>query len=173
MRIAWVTPLPPTPSGIADYAFELLPLVAESAETDVFATRPGRFRRPSRPSGVRVLDASLLGERFGDYDAVFHHLGNNPHHEFVYRASLALPGVAVFHDFSLHHLIAHLTVEMGADDLPGYEHTLEEDYGPSGVRLARLRWHGVASEFEKFLFPANGHVARNAKALIVHSQDVR
>jgi glycosyltransferase involved in cell wall biosynthesis len=169
-RLAWVSPLPPTPSGIADYSSELLPEVAQLATVDAVAARPGRFRRTGRPGDMRVLDPAAF-ERERSYDAIVYHLGNNPHHEFVYRAAVERPGVAVFHDFSLHHLISFLTAER--KDFAGYRRLLEDEYGSVGARLFALRVTGVHTDYEKFLFPLNAHVARRARALVVHSDDVR
>ncbi|MDQ1348366.1 MAG: hypothetical protein QG573_1740, partial [Acidobacteriota bacterium] len=36
MRIAWVSPLPPSSSGIADYSATLLPYLAERHELELF-----------------------------------------------------------------------------------------------------------------------------------------
>ena len=169
MRLAWVSPLPPTPSGIADYSFELLPHVAELADVDAVAPRPGRFRASLPPPGVKVLTPQEFFRRDSAYDAVLYHHGNNPHHEFVYEASLRRPDVAVLHDFTLHHLVSYLTVERRK--YRRYFDLLEDEYGEVGTRLATLRLKGVNTDFEKFLFPLNGHVARRARAIVVHSRD--
>jgi glycosyltransferase involved in cell wall biosynthesis len=171
VRLAWVSPLPPLASGIADYSYELLPLVAEQASVDAYSQPAGRWHRLRKPAGVRVLDPSRLNERAGEYDSVIYHLGNNPFHEPVYRAALERPGVTVFHDFTLHHLLAYLFVEHGHDPVR-YEELLRNEYGEEGERLARLRVRKSATEFEKFVFPLNAHIARRAQALIVHSRDV-
>ena len=110
--------------------------------------------------------------RIDRYDAVVYHLGNNPHHRFVYDAALEHPGIAVFHDFVMHHLIAHLYVESHRDRAR-YESLMTDEYGEVGRRLSDLRFHGVASEFEKFVFPLNRHVAQRAAAIVVHSEDAR
>ena len=78
--------------------------------------------------------------------------------------------MAVFHDFVLHHLVAHLMLEDGKD-LPRYERLLEEAYGPGKARLVDLRYEGVATEFEKFLFPLNEHVARASRGIVVHNHE--
>jgi glycosyltransferase involved in cell wall biosynthesis/SAM-dependent methyltransferase len=104
------------------------------------------------------------------FDAAFYHLGNNPYHEFVYRAARKRPEIAVFHDVVLHHLVAHETIEQGGD--PGrYEAILHAEYGHLGTRLAMLRQAGLATDFEKFLFPLTGHVASRARGIVVHSED--
>lgn len=170
MRLAWFTPLPPMPSGIADYSSELLSLIAEVAEVEVICPRSGLFHRTRAPSGIPIRQP----ERFRPdrYDAVYYHLGNNPWHEFVYEASLRHSGICVFHDVVMHHLTAHAMVE-SRHQLDRYERLLRAEHGEPGGRLARLRILGVASEFEKFLFPLSGHVVRRARGVVVHSLDSR
>jgi glycosyltransferase involved in cell wall biosynthesis len=157
-------------SGIADYSYELLPLLARSADVDAFCPKPGRFRRPRVPPDIDWRVPEELSSN--GYDAVYHHLGNNPWHEFVYEAALAHPGISVFHDLSLHHLIAYLMVErgFGVRQRDRYEQIFREEYGPElGGRIATLKVHGVASDLEKFLFPLTAHMARRARGIVVHS----
>lgn len=171
MRLAWFTPLPPMPSGIADYSSELLPLVAQVADVEAFCPQPGLFRgRPKAPLGIPIRPP----ERFRPdrYDAVYYHLGNNPWHRFVYEACLRHPGICVFHDVVMHHLIAHAMVE-SRDQVDRYNGLLGEEHGDAGSRLARLKVMAVASDFEKFLFPLSGHIVRRAAGVVVHSLDSR
>jgi glycosyltransferase involved in cell wall biosynthesis len=170
VRIAWFTPLPPMASGISDYSFEILPLMAERAVVDVFCPRPGTFHRVRGPAGVRVHTPKNFEREAGNYAAIFYQLGNNPWHRFVYQAAIRVPGVAVFHDFVMHHLIADMCVESSYDP-EGYEALLRAEYGERGGRLAQLRLGGVATEFEKFLFPLNGQLARASRAIVVHNED--
>jgi glycosyltransferase involved in cell wall biosynthesis len=170
VRLAWFSPLPPTPSGIADYSFELLPLIAEATDVEVFCPHPGRFRRVRGLPGIPVRPP----DRFDPsrFEAVYFQLGNNPHHEFVYEAARRYRGICVFHDVVLHHLIAHATVESRWRP-DRYAEILVAEQGEAGARLARLRVKGVASDFEKFLFPLSSHVASRAAGLVVHSEDSR
>jgi glycosyltransferase involved in cell wall biosynthesis len=170
VRLAWFTPLPPMASGIADYSFELLPLIAELAEVEVVCPRPGRLRPATAPAGIAVLPL----ERFRPdrYDTVYFHLANNPWHEFVYEACLRHSGICVFHDVVMHHFIAQAMVEDG-EQVPRYEALLTAEHGDLGTRLARLKFLGVARELEKFLFPLSRHISRAAAGLVVHSEDSR
>ena len=172
-RIAWVSPLPPIPSGIGDYSFELLPLIAERARVEVFCPRPLRGGRLQVPAGVRVRSPRLLRAAARRGDVVFHHLGNNPHHAFAYRAALRVPGVAVLHDYVQHHLIYHLHIENQRNDWKGYERVLRDAYGDLGGWIAKLRSHGMATDVEKFLFPLNEAIVRASIAVVVHSHAVR
>ena len=170
MRLAWYSPLPPMASGIADYSFELLPLVGRLARVDVVAPKPRWPRRLQGPPGATLVDPVVAAERAGTYDATFYHLGNNPFHEFVYEAALARPAIAVFHDFVLHHLVAHLMVEAGRQRAR-YTELLRDEYGEAGERIAELRMRRIATDYEKFLFPLNEHVVRASRAVVVHSRD--
>jgi glycosyltransferase involved in cell wall biosynthesis/SAM-dependent methyltransferase len=159
------------PSGIADYTSEILPYVAERAQVDVFCPKPGLLKRPQRPEGARrVLEPEVFFENPEAYDACLYHLGNNPYHEYIYYAARRRPEIAVFHDAVLHHLIAHVTIEQGGDP-GGYEGIMHGEYGDLGSNLALLRRSGLATDFEKFLFPLTAHVARQAKGVVVHSHD--
>jgi glycosyltransferase involved in cell wall biosynthesis len=169
VRLAWVSPLPPVPSGIADYSFELLPWIAGSAEVDVVC--PVRLLRPPEaPPGVRVVPPRRF--RPERYDAIFHHLANNPMHEYVLESALRHPGICVFHDLVLHHLIALSTVEVGRR-VDRYRRILEEEHGEAGARLAELKLRGVAGEFDKFVVPLAGYLAARARGVVVHSLDSR
>ena len=157
-------------SGISDYSFELLPIVAEAADVDAVCPRGPFLRRVKTPPGIRRRDPGVIDP--GSYDSLVYHLGNNPHHRFVYEAAMAHPGVAVFHDFLLHHLVAHMTVEYaGGLDPERYVRLMREDHGERGERAAMLRLRHVATEFEKFVFPLNRHVASRSRAIVVHSED--
>jgi glycosyltransferase involved in cell wall biosynthesis len=169
VRLAWFTPLPPMASGISDYSAEILPLVADRADVTVFCPPPrGLFRRLRPPEGITVVHPDRYDP--AAFDATYFHLGNNPWHEFVYEAFLAAPGIAVMHDFVMHHLVAHLMVEAHHQE-DRYGEILAQEHAETGATLTKLKRYGVATDFEKFLFPLAGHVARRAAGLVVHSAD--
>jgi glycosyltransferase involved in cell wall biosynthesis len=173
VRIAWFSPLPPMASGIADYSAELLPFLAEEAEVEAFCPAARRGRVVRAPAGIPVLHPRTFGERAHRYDAVFYHLGNNPFHAFVYRASLRWPGVAVLHEVVLHHLIENMLLPDRSSDLTEYGQLLVAEYGPVGRRLQQLRAAGAVTGFELFLFPLSGHVVRASRAAVVHTSGAR
>jgi glycosyltransferase involved in cell wall biosynthesis len=175
VRIAWFSPLPPIPSGISDYSFELLPLIAESVEVDVVCPSVGsrwRRRAPVAPGGLRVVDPAGFRAGAAAYDAVIYQLGNNPAHRFVFEEARRRPGIAVFHDFTMHHLIEWMHWGPPRRDLRGYRDVVTAELGPElGERLATLHGVDVVSEFEKFLWPLNGELARGSRAIVVHNHD--
>lgn len=151
MRVAVLTPLPPTRSGVAHYSSLLLPALAERAE-------------------VRAFD-SLDGYRREDFDAVVYQLGNNPHHELMYAEAMREPGTIVLHDLVLHHLIVEMTLARG--DVDGYIAAMQANHGPAGAAWARGRAAGMHTEMANFLMPASIEIARRSKAVIVHNDYAR
>lgn len=144
MRVAVLTPLPPTKSGVAHYASMVVPAL-----------------------GARAF-SSLDGYRREDFDHVIYQLGNNPHHEVMYAEAMREPGVVVLHDLVLHHLIVEMTLARG--DVEGYVAALEANHGPAGAAWARGRAAGLHSEMGNFLLPASVDVANRSRAVIVHNR---
>jgi glycosyltransferase involved in cell wall biosynthesis len=147
MRVAVLTPLPPTKSGVAHYASMLLPALGQHVDVRAFA--------------------SLDGYRRADFDHVVYQLGNNPHHELMYLEAMREPGVVVLHDLVLHHLIVELTLARG--DVEGYVRALEASHGAAGAAWARGRAAGLHSEMGNFLLPASVELANRSRAVIVHN----
>jgi glycosyltransferase involved in cell wall biosynthesis len=75
MRVSFFAPLPPSPTGVADYAAALLAELRRHGEVDV-----------GSEAGVPL-----------------YHLGNNHLHRAIYERALKRPGIVVLHDAVLHH----------------------------------------------------------------------
>ncbi len=78
MTVGFFSPLPPAPSGVADYSAALLAHLRPLAD-------------------VRIADPSA--------DIALYHLGNNALHREIYGQALARPGLIVLHDAVLHHFL--------------------------------------------------------------------
>lgn len=166
--LAVFTPMPPARTGIADYCYELLPALARHWELYVVVEKrlPDT---PPMPEGVTLVTrAEWKADEARDYATPrLYHLGNNHHHAYILEELLVHPGVAVLHDFTLHHLIVEMTLAQG---LPGlYETFMRGEFGRLGERTARLRERGVYTEYQTFLMPLNTHVLSRALGVIVHS----
>src|SRR5690606_27015819 len=98
-RMAYVSPMPPVPSGIADYSAELLPALREYYDIDVIIAQsepPGRGAE-----GLAVRDAGWFDAHAHGYDRVVYHFGNSPYHAHMVGLLRRHPGVVVLHDFFL------------------------------------------------------------------------
>ncbi len=164
MRLAWVSPLPPTRSGIADYSAELLPALAREVDLTLFAPA---VDRPTRFQGRPVHPLPDLAPMSQDVDLIVYHMGNNPYHVEIYDLARNLPGVVVLHDYILHHLVARCTAQAG--DLPGYIWHMAYEGGGVGARAAVRRALRLFSEREQFLYPLNRALLDRSLGVVVHN----
>lgn len=165
MRLAWVSPLPPARSGIADYSAELLPALAQGADIELFAPAPWETARlPPWP----IYPLTALSEEASRFDLIVYHIGNNPYHAGIYELALQYPGAVVLHDYVLHHLVARCTILRG--DLEGYVRHLAYERGPTGAAAGLRRAHRIFSEREQFLDPLNRLLLDRSQGVIVHSR---
>ena len=97
MRVAVWTPLPPEPSGIADYNATLLTAMARDSTVEFTAIVSDTVTETNAPARVGVCRVSDYDE--ADYDLDLYHIGNNPtFHGYMLHAALSRPGVVVLHD---------------------------------------------------------------------------
>jgi glycosyltransferase involved in cell wall biosynthesis len=104
MRLAFVSPLPPAATGIADYAADVLERLAAHHTIDAFHDQ-AQVDTTRLPRGVAAAPVHELLARHAErpYDVAIHQLGNAPAHAFVWDALARLPGLLVLHDLVLHH----------------------------------------------------------------------
>lgn len=172
MKIALFSPLSPMKSGISDYTQEMLPLLRNHFEIDLFVDPKFVPASTSLRSGFGVFPFRPGSFSSSEYDAVVYHMGNYyPAHHFVYEALRKNPGIVVLHDYVLQGFYARRAeVERNFDE---YKRLLETYYGRRGTEIA----DGVARrvqppiwEAEEALdFPLNEEVLDLATGLIVHS----
>lgn len=170
MRIAWVSPLPPASSGIADYSATLLPRLARCHELELFydggtppvAAIADRWR--SRP----VADLEGEAQRF---ELIVYQIGNSaPHHAESFRLALEFPGVVVLHEFMLHHLVRGLTLAAG--DAAGYVEEMRYAAGRSGEMAAR-RLLDTHYPVDTWNYPLFERLVDRSRAVVVHSEFAR
>ncbi|HEX6737254.1 MAG TPA: glycosyltransferase [Vicinamibacteria bacterium] len=149
MRLAVWSPLPSSPSGIADYVAESLPLLARDADVVPVPEEPAR-------------------EVEADLD--LYHVGNSPAHAYVYRAALRRPGVVVLHDWSLHHLVLRETVERG--DVSAYLREMRRGYGATGTFVGRQVARALGGDLLPALFPLNDRLLEASLGLVGLTQHV-
>ena len=151
MRIAFLSPLPPAKSGIADYSEALLEALKPLAQVDAIS------------SAAQPFDAA-------QYDIAIYQVGNNAHHDFVYEAALKYPGVVVMHESNLHHLICDLTIRR--NDWDAYVAECEYNGGPAARAFAqRVRALEVGPDYDGVRMTRR--LLESARGVIVHSRYMR
>ncbi len=154
MKVAYYSPLPPEPSGVADYSALLLPQLRRRLDVHVM---PRGRRRPPRGT-----------------DVCLYHIGNDPDaHGWIVEALRRWPGVVVLHEFVLHHLVSGLT--LGRRDVATYLAAMEREAGVVGRLLALGIVDGCVPplwESRPEDFPLAGFVldATKGRGVVVHSR---
>lgn len=106
-RIAYVSPLPPQRSGVADYSYRLLEPLAELCDVDAFVDRT--LGEQQAPDGVHLAAIGHFDfvERLrGGYDRVLICLGNSEHHAGALGLLRRRGGVVLAHDVRLSGMYA-------------------------------------------------------------------
>lgn len=160
-RLAFVSPLPPERSGIADYSAELLPFLAAYYEIELVVAQP-EVSDPWAKQHGRVRDVAWLRTHRGEVDRVLYQVGNSPFHQHMLPLLEEIPGTVVLHDFFLSGLMAWLELHGGLASAWS-----EALYASHGYRAVRDRCRDA--EEAKRLYPANWHILQHAHGVIVHS----
>jgi glycosyltransferase involved in cell wall biosynthesis len=158
MRLAVWSPLPPSTSGIADYTRELLPLLARKAQVVAVVETKDGLEAP--PEGCALATA----EEAPPADLHLYELGNSPAHAYVYRAAIATPGVAVLHEWSLHHVVLRETVERG--DVARYLREMRRAHGEAGSFVGRQVARALGGAVFPALYPLNDRVLEGSLAVV-------
>ncbi|MBN9366915.1 MAG: glycosyltransferase [Comamonadaceae bacterium] len=166
-RLAYVSPLPPERSGIADYSAELLPALARYYEIDVILAQDDVSDSwVNANCKKRTIDWFV--ENASHYDRVVYHFGNSSYHQHMFSLLKEVPGTVVLHDFFLSGIIAH----MDRDGIqPGI--WTEALYASHGYMGLQHRFGADDPTDTIMKYPCNYAVLQNADGVIVHSEYAR
>jgi glycosyltransferase involved in cell wall biosynthesis len=168
------TPLPPAPTGIADYSALLIRELGRHLAIETISNREEveAFRLPTEPH------------------VLVYQVGNSPHHDFLYPALFRHPGILVLHDLVLHH--ARLFSHLESPEVRAYR----EDIGDSAKReSARRRIEEYRAEARDaypevgedlaeialrigggrllYSYPLYEHLVRRSRLTLVHGETAR
>jgi glycosyltransferase involved in cell wall biosynthesis len=166
-KLAYVSPLPPERSGIADDSAGLLPELARYYEIDVIVLQDD-MADPWIKENYPVRNVEWLVSHADHYDRVLYHFGNSPSHQHLFDLLAHIPGVVVLHDFFLSGMIAHM-------DTTGFKPDAwaRELYHAHGYKAVQERFQAKDSAEVVNKYPCNLTVVENALGVIVHSENSR
>ena len=163
MKLAVWSPLPPTPSGVADYVAEQLPVLARYFSLQVVV------RDPASVEAALARAIEVVSPEKAEADLHLYHLGNSPAHAYVYRAAQARPGVAFLHEWSLHHLVLHETVERG--EVSAYLREMRRAHGDKGTFVGRQVARGLGGDLFAAMLPLNERVLESSLAVVTLTRE--
>lgn len=163
-RLAYVSPLPPEQTGVADYSAELLPELARYYDIDLISDQK-TISTPWLSANFPLRSVAWFEQNAHQFDRIMYHFGNSPFHGHMFALMKKHPGVLVLHDFYLSNAVSHLDylgVTKGAwfDALyesHGYNALIENK---NTANIHQIIWK----------YPCSLPVIRAAQAVIVHSQ---
>lgn len=163
LKLAYISPLPPERSGIADYSAELLPELSLYYEIDVIVAQE-TITDPWVKANCLVRDVNWFVMHSHLYDRVLYHFGNSQYHQHMFGLLEQITGVVVLHDFFLSGIVAHM-------DLNGLypDSWARELYYAHGYHAVRERFHAQEAADPRWTYPCNKTVLENAQGVIVHS----
>jgi glycosyltransferase involved in cell wall biosynthesis len=175
MRLAWFSPWPPDPSGVAGRSAELTKILArrghamdvfvDERRIDVGGRRPAG---PPEPGDVRVLSAHDFVWRAAraPYDLVVYQIGNSHLHEHIWPYLFRWPGLAVLHDARLHHARAlALLTRNRHDDYRSEFAWSHPDVGPGAAEYAIGAFDGAYH----YLWPMVRGVLESSRLTATHA----
>lgn len=163
-RLAFVSPLPPEKSGIADYSAELLPELVRHYAVDVVVAQK-EVSDPWIKANCPIRDISWFERHAHSYDRIVYQFGNSLFHDHMFRLLDRYPGIVVLHDYYLGGLIAHLELYGGVNGL--WASALYHSHGYSALRDR----FDPAKELEVVNnCPVNLSLLQRAQGIIVHSK---
>jgi glycosyltransferase involved in cell wall biosynthesis len=187
LRLAFVSPLPPVPTGIADYAADLLEILVGGHEVELFHAQEA-VDATRLPAGAPLLPASELVARHRErpYDLAVYQMGNGRAHDFAYDLLSRVPGLLVLHDLVLHHARAAQFLESEAvlawrrdpssasaraaarPSLEAWRRELEYSYPGRGDRLFEAQL-GTVGDLLPYAYPLFRIPVEASRAVAVHN----
>jgi glycosyltransferase involved in cell wall biosynthesis len=166
-RLAFVAPLPPERTGIADYAAQLLPALLADFDIEL-VTQQSELVLPAALAALPRRSAGWFAQNARHYDQIVYQFGNSTFHSHMFALLEAHPGVVVLHDFFLSNVLAHEETTGGMPN--AWADALYHSHGYQAVQASAIPG---AQEAAMHAYPCNLAVLENATGVIVHSEYAR
>lgn len=174
-KIAFFSPFEPIKSGISVYSKELLLHLAKVFDITV-VTNGYLPDSAAVPKGLEVIDCKKIDDVdsfMGQFDEILYHMGNHEYHGYIYNMLLEVPGVVVMHDYSIHNMIAAITLSK-ENGVQLYEKELND----CGVYLEGVPEVPLGENHDPVMsmwvmplqYPLNEKVLANSRSIIMHSK---
>jgi glycosyltransferase involved in cell wall biosynthesis len=170
MRLAWFSPVPPVPTGIAACSADLLAALSADYEIDTYVDESAFAMASAHPpaGSMRIRSAHdfVWRHRQTPYDLTIFQLGNSSHHDYIWPYLFRYPGLTVLHDVHLHHArAAALLRTRRAADYRAEFSAAEPDTSADAAELAVA---GFDSHLY-YMWPMTRLVARASRMVAVHT----
>ncbi|MFA6061874.1 MAG: FkbM family methyltransferase [Gallionella sp.] len=161
--MAYLSPLPPARSGIADYSAELLAELAKHYEIDLIQEDVTQAHQYGK-----VKSCADFLRNSHCYERVIYHFGNSSYHQHMFKLLEQVPGIVVLHDFFLGDICYYL--ETQAKNPHNFSRAIYTSHGYAALK-ERFNAPQLTDVIQKY--PANLRILQQARGIIVHSQHAK
>ncbi|TWI64327.1 glycosyltransferase involved in cell wall biosynthesis [Pseudoduganella lurida] len=162
-RLAYLSPLPPERTGIADTSGEMLPELARYYDIDVIVQQQFEVNDRWILANFTQRSVAWFEENAASYDRILYHFGNSAYHAHMFGLLERHPGVVALHDFYLSGALHYISAAGG--DPAAYPGALYHSHGYAALAHER----DAGREASYYAYPCNRAVLDNAAGIIVHS----
>lgn len=164
--LAFVSPLPPQATGIANYSAELLPYLAPHFTLTLVVDQPELDAELSR--AFECIDPATFSQRASEFDYTVYQIGNSLYHAYQFGLLQRHPGIVVLHDYFLFDAVWWLN-ESGLKP----NALLQQLYTDHGYPALLAHAEAARDARGAEQFPVNGLVTHQAGGVIYHSAFAR
>ncbi len=159
--LAYISPLPPEHSGIADYSVELIAELAPYYEIELIVAAGVQ---PPLGASYPLRTVEYFEEHAQRYQRVLYHFGNSNPHQHMFGLLQRCPGVVVLHDFFLSGVLDNM--ERDGVQPQAFLEALYASHGHSGLLAHQQQGRNAAI----WAYPCNKPVLDGADGVIVHAE---
>lgn len=163
--LAFISPLPPAKSGIANYSAELISELSRHYVIDVIVEQDENLTDPYIIANCNIRDVKFFEANFDQYERILYHFGNSVFHGYMFKLLYDYPGIVVLHDFFISGVVAHL--DLATAELPGI--WSQELHKSGGWPAVFMRYTAKDTGDVVYKYPCNISVLQNSVGVIVHS----
>ena len=166
-KIAWLSPLPPQRSGIANYSYWLVKALKSHFDIDLYYDKQPPITELQ--DEFEVYPIAAFADRHESYDETIYHLGNNSDfHKGIYELAWRFPGTVVLHDYNLSGFM-HEALYRQNHEL--YRQALPNGHGEDGRYGLQSLIHRLFPDSSQL--PMSQAIVSRSKKVIVHHRWVR
>lgn len=159
LKIAYLSPLPPEHTGIADYSAELIPYLSSYYDIDVVIEQTD-VSDIWIENNCKIISSEYLIEKIKEYDRVIYHFGNSHFHQHMFKLIENIPGVVVLHDFFLSGILHYAS----CSESKKFSFQKELSYSHGNIKIDNNEYDLIMK------YPCNKRVLDNSTGVIVHSK---
>ena len=169
MRLAWFSPVPPVPTGIAACSADLVDELGTQHVIDVYVDGAAFAKASALKAAIRPAHDFVWRHRAEPYDLTVYQVGNSSHHDYLWPYLFRYPGLTVLHDAHLHHArAAALLRTKRADD---YRAEFAANHPGVAPNLAELAVAGFDNHLY-YSWPMTRLVVEASRLTAVHAPPI-